>query len=163
MIWCVIVLGSLALLALSGFLIYLAGKTGKEYNDANKLLPENQRDVGARNNKNLLLAFCVLSCLFTAIFMCIVCGLRKKIHTSIEVLEETSKALSQQPSTFAVPVCTLIFQLAMMAVWAVTAAYIVSASDTLPVKPEQCSPIQSYPILSDLQCETAQGHWRGGV
>jgi len=68
---------------------------------------------------------------FTAIFICIVCGLRKKIKTSIEVLEETSKALSQQPSTFAVPICTLIAQIGFIALWAVTTAYIMSSSETV--------------------------------
>lgn len=74
---------------------------------------------------------CLVSSVFTAIFICIVCGLRKKIKTSIEVLEETSKALSQQPSTFAVPICTLIAQIGFIALWAVTTAYIMSSSETV--------------------------------
>lgn len=47
--------GSVAMLALSIFLIYLAGKLGKEYADENKDLPEEHKDIAARNNKNLVL------------------------------------------------------------------------------------------------------------
>eukprot|EP00039_Didymoeca_costata_P019740 m.338736 g.338736 ORF g.338736 m.338736 type:complete len:655 (-) comp18530_c0_seq1:71-2035(-) len=124
-IYLIIFICSVALLAATGILSYIVAKRADEYYDD----PPDQRLESDERDLYIFIGLLVFVALFALIFICIICGLRKKIYSAVQIFEEASKALFQMPTVFCVPVCSLVSIVIWLVVWGLTMVYAATAND----------------------------------
>lgn len=125
LVYLTILVCSVALIAATGILAYLTINGWADYNDK----PDSEQLESEERNLQVLTGTLVFVAVFTLIFLCVVCAMRKAIYTAVQIFEEASKALFHMPSVFCVPVCSLVSIVAWLVVFAVIMAYVATAND----------------------------------
>eukprot|EP00040_Diaphanoeca_grandis_P019859 m.105192 g.105192 ORF g.105192 m.105192 type:complete len:658 (+) comp27628_c0_seq2:710-2683(+) len=123
-VYLVIAIASCALLALSGTLWFYGIRAEVDVGKAHPSEKESKETVFY-----VLIISAAVVTVFTLVFMCVICAMRKKIVGAVCIVEEASVAFMTMPTTFLCPLFTWMFMLAWIAICGVIFAYVVTSQD----------------------------------
>eukprot|EP00039_Didymoeca_costata_P016944 m.308853 g.308853 ORF g.308853 m.308853 type:complete len:692 (+) comp16473_c0_seq23:194-2269(+) len=112
-----------ASLALTGYLGY------RFYNEYENYYgkPEYERENAELRNLQItggLFGGVFVGC---GIFVCLICAMRKKIYSAVQLYEEAAEAVCEMPTIFCIPFCSVFFILAWLAGWMYIMLYLATS------------------------------------
>lgn len=110
----------LACLVLTGFLGYRFYVDFEAYHGK----PEYKREEDEERNLQITGVLFGACFIMSSIFVCLICAMRKKIYSAVQLYEEAAEAVCEMPTIFCVPFCSSISMVAWMAGWGYIMVYL---------------------------------------